>query len=251
MASGTTLLITTLAIFVGAIMIYYLSYLFFGSPIATEYVLRSSVDGSHGPVRKVIPASKMNKLANSSDYSFSMWFYINDFQTGFGQPKVLMQRGEGGINANPLIYLEDDTNTLCVGMTYHTPKGAAITTKCKIPDVPVQRWVHLAVNVLSNGVNVYMNGRLFRSCSVPPGEGPVVNASNYPLVILPSVFGGKVSAVLFRNKTMSASEINAIYHAGPNASSSGILTSIFGIREIQFVFSETGSPRDSTYSLVF
>jgi hypothetical protein len=48
---------------------------------------------------------------------------------------------------------------------------------------------------------------------------------------------------------MSADEINALYHAGPGASSSGLLDAIFGIKKVEFVFSDSG--KDSAYILTF
>jgi hypothetical protein len=249
MAETMTLLVTTLVIFVGAILIYYLSYLFFGSSVATEYVLKSNVDGSHKPANIRVPANRMDKLAGYADYSFSMWLYINDFQTGFGQPKILLGRGSGN-TVNPEVFIESDTNTLCLALGYHA-KGSTRRLVCKIPNVPVQRWVNLTANVLSNGVNVYLNGRLFRACSVPPGEGPLTSPGSAPLQILPTVFGGQVSGIFFRNKSMSADEINAVYHAGPGASTTGLLTTLFGIREIQFVFTDTGARADNKYTLTF
>ena len=249
MATDTvTLLVTVAVIIIATVAVYYLSYLFVGSDVSTEYVHRGEIDAVHDPREIRVPASKMDKLAGYSDYSFAMWFYINDYQTGFGKNKILMNRGYG-TSVNPEVYLDAKTNTMVVGFAYQTPSGSNKIMKCNIPTVPVQRWSHLAVNVLSNGVNVYLNGRLFRGCSVPGGNGPLASPGSAPLQILPEkdVFGGKLSGILFRSKTMSADEINSLYHAGPGASSTGLLDAIFGVKKIQFVFNDSG--KDSTYSI--
>ena len=239
---------TVVIIMVTTIALYYLSSLMFGSDVSTEYVHRGEIDATHNPGEIRVPASKMDKLAGYSDYSFGMWFYINDFQTGFGKEKVLMVRGKSD-SVNPKVFLDGNTNTLNVAYSYQSPTGNNETMSCKIPNVPVQRWSHLVVNVLSNGVNVYLNGRLFRGCSVPGGNGPIASPGSSPLRILPvsDVFGGKLSGILFRNKPMSADEINSLYHAGPGASSTGLLDAVFGVKRIQFVFNDSG--RDSTYSI--
>ena len=249
MATDTvTLLVTVAVIIIATVAVYYLSYLFVGSDVSTEYVQRGEIDAVHDPREIRIPASKMDKLAGYSDYSFAMWFYINDYQTGFGKNKILMTRGSG-TSVNPEVYLDAKTNTMVVGFAYQTPSGDNKVMKCKMPNIPVQRWSHLAVNVLSNGINVYLNGRLFRGCSVPGGNGPIASPGSSPLQILPEkdVFGGKLSGILFRSKTMNADEINSLYHAGPGASSTGLLDAIFGVKKIQFVFSDSG--KDSTYSI--
>ena len=249
MATSTvTLLVTVMVIIAVTVAVYYLSYLFIGSDISTEYVHRGEIDAVHDPREIRVPATKMDKLAGYNDYSFAMWFYINDYQTGFGKDKVLITRGNGS-SVNPVVYLDAKTNTLVTGFGYQTPEGGNKVMRCKIPNVPVQRWSHLAVNVMSNGINVYLNGRLFRGCSVPGGNGPIASPGSAPLQILPEkdVFGGKLSGILFRSKTMSADEINSIYHAGPGASSTGLLDAIFGVKKIQFVFNDSG--KDSTYNI--
>lgn len=248
MADTTTLLLTVLAIILVTVGLYYLSYLLVGSDISTEYVLRDEIDAINNHRKIQVPASKMDKLAGYSDYSFALWFYINDYQTGFGKKKVLMTRGTG-TSVNPEVFLDAKTNTMTIAMGHQTPSGTNTTMKCKIPNVPVQRWTHLAVNVVANGINVYLNGRLFRGCSIPSGQGPVASPGSAPLLILPEsdVFGGKLAGILFRSKPMSADEINALYHAGPGSSSTGLLDAVFGVKKIQFVFNDSG--KDSTYSI--
>lgn len=251
MANTVTLLVTVAAIIAITVALYYVSYMLVGSDVSTEYVHRGEIDAVHEPKEIRVPASKMNKIAGYSDYSFAMWFYINDFQTGFGKNKILMRRGTGS-NVNPAVYLDAKTNTMTVAMGYQTPSGESKRMRCQVPNVPVQRWSHLAVNVMANGLNVYLNGRLFRGCSAPSGQGPVVSPGSAPLEILPrsqsnGEFGGKLSGILFRSKTMTADEINALYHAGPGSSSTGLLDAIFGVKKIQFVFNDSG--RDSIYSV--
>jgi hypothetical protein len=235
-----TILGTVIGIFVIAIMAYYILSSMFGTPTVTGYVQKALMDGKEP--KKVVSAEEINKIAGSNEYSFCMWIYVDEYQTSHGVKKTLLKRGTSSTGDNPYVYLHETENAIVVEMK----STSGETLKCKVPMLPLQRWNCLCVNVFSNSINIYFNGRLYRSCAVQTNSpAPFVNPDKTPLDILGVPFGGKISGVFFRNKVMSASEIQQVYYAGPGAASSGLLFRIFGIREIKFIFSDTGGSVNS------
>jgi len=183
-------LIVSILVWIAIVIgLYYIIMFFVGSGKKTTYVV-SEVDSNVHGRGPVVPGSKMNRDAGSSEYSFGFWVYVRDFNKNFGRPKILFYRGEGeaygpfsGMHAvNPLVFMYPNTNTM--GIRFSTKKdmggsqapfhadGSVKGGKyfnqvhsCDVPDIPLQRWVFVAVSVGSNHADVYVDGKLFRSCS--------------------------------------------------------------------------------------
>ena len=246
-SESLTILGTVVGIFVIAIVAYYVLNGLFGSSTVTGYVQQAVMSGKDPA--KIVSKEEINRLAGSNEYSFCMWLYIDEYQTSHGVKKTLLKRGDTSAGFNPYVYLHPTENAIMIKMNSVGSRRTDSQLLCKVPMVPLQRWNCLCVNVFTNSINVYFNGRLYRSCSVKTDSpSPFVNPDT-PLEILGVPFGGKISGVFFRNKVMSATEIQQVYYSGPGAASSGLLFRIFGIREIKFIFSDTSNV--NTASITF
>jgi hypothetical protein len=246
-SESLTILGTVVGIFVIAIVAYYVLNGLFGSSAVTGYVQQAIMSGKDP--KKVVSKDDMNRLAGANEYSFCMWVYVDEYQTSYGVKKTLLQRGSASAGYNPYVYLHPTENAIVIEMNSVGSTLASSQLHCKIPMLPLQRWNCLCVNVFTNSINVYFNGRLYRSCSIKTDSpAPFVNPDT-PLDILGVPFAGKISGVFFRNKVMSSTEIQQVYYSGPGAASSGLLFRIFGIREIKFIFNDTSSV--NTASITF
>jgi hypothetical protein len=83
-------------------------------------------------------------------FSYSMWMLIKDFTTGYGQQRVVLTKGDC-----PGIYIDSTSNSLIVKI-----KTYGSTESVLISNLPAMKWIHLAVVVNQQAVDVYINGTL-------------------------------------------------------------------------------------------
>ena len=99
--------------------------------------------------------------------------------------------------------------------------GTEALTPCDIREVPLQRWVCLTVAVSGRTMDVYMDGKLTRSCvldsvvSVPNGK-LTLRMGDY------NGFGGRVSYVQMWASQLTPDAVYGIYQMGPARHSSNI-----------------------------
>jgi hypothetical protein len=188
---------------------------------------------------QTIKASELKNNNNSSNFTYSMWIFVDDWNYNFGQEKTVLDRSNG-----PTVVLGDKPNTLKIKMNYYdasksatpptgTPptgtstsatqnqatidacaacaagytcacdscnngvpdaasnadaaaaalaaaaaKAAAGTVNtCLIENVPIQKWVNIIVSLYGLTMDVYLDGKLVRTC-VMPGVPQVNNAAD-------------------------------------------------------------------------
>jgi hypothetical protein len=223
-------------VFLVGIILYYLIILLFFKDHKLGMIVKGVLNGNEDGRKYDQTATKMREIAGAGEYSFSFWAYIDNVD---GKRHVLLRRREGSL-MNPEVLLSDDANT----MIFRMSNAANDVLTCDIKMVPLQRWNNFSVNVLSNSINVYMNGRLYRSCTFFKSDGSATSGMPFPNVNAGlevkhgTNFPGKLASIFFRNSTMSAEEIMGVYRAGPNAGATGLLYRLFGIKEIRVVFDD-------------
>lgn len=267
------LFVTLLLIIAIVIGLYYVIMFFIGAGSKTTYVV-SEVDSNQHGKGPIVPGAKMNRDAGSSEYSFGFWLYVRDFNKNFGRPKVLFYRGDGQEYGpfpsmqvvNPLVFLYPTTNTL--GIRFSTKKDLAgdqapfhsdgslkggryfnAVHACDVPDIPLQKWVNIVVSVGSNHADIYVDGKLFRSCSY---NSPISNV-NGSLDVFPAPSGekednyridGSMRSLFFKPKPMNPSEALSMYYRGPGGGT-GLFERLFGIQDIKVDFTDVDGSKTS------
>ncbi len=119
-----------------------------------------------------------------TNFAYSMWFYVNDWNYRYGEPKVLFGRmgaasltaTDGsipnipGVDPCPVLYLGAMENNLsCAIACFAEDKTRANTVvhTCSVHDVPIQRWVHVVASVYNRTLDLYLDGKLVRTCVLP------------------------------------------------------------------------------------
>ena len=151
----------------------------------------------------------------SSGYnlSYSMWIYVRDWDYRFGKWKNIMWKGNTSVpRHSPSVWLYPLTNSIKV-TTSHT--GANGMTSCDVENIPLQKWVHLTYVLNNRSVDIYVNGKLERTCVL---EGiPVNNANDKLTVNYNNGFYGKMGKMQYFTKSLSPEEIVSLYMAGPDS----------------------------------
>lgn len=82
---------------------------------------------------------------------------------------------------------------------------------CDIVDIPLQKWVHIGIVLWNRSLDVYLNGKLARSCAL---KGiPNINDGNV-YVTQNGGYKGDLASLRYFNRALNASEIYDIYKQG-------------------------------------
>jgi hypothetical protein len=125
----------------------------------------------------------------ATNFAYSIWFYVNDFNYRHGEPKVIFGRmdtpsvaGSGsvtgipGTNPCPLVVLGAYENNIEVSLTYNSVPPNRVK-KCTVKNVPIQKWTNLIISVYGRTLDTYLDGKLVNTCLLP-GIAKVKNDSN-------------------------------------------------------------------------
>jgi hypothetical protein len=102
------------------------------------------------------------------------------------------------------------------------------TALCDLPAIDLQKWVCVVVAVNGRTVDVYIDGKLARSCVLPALFK--VDGSHYTADLLDyGGFGGYVNSIQMYNYALNPNAVYNLYMGGPNpiTSLAGYLTSFF------------------------
>ena len=218
------------------------------------YTLQSTQSGQ---TASTISASSLatNGDAPSSNFAYSIWFYINDWNYRYGEPKVIFGRmggkstsGEGsvsgvsGINPCPAVVLGPVENNISVSLAcFPGEDGSSTSTEnnsvvhtCVLANVPIQKWVNLVISVYGRSMDLYIDGKLVRTCLLP-GTANINN--NADIHVTPrGGFDGWTSKLQYYPNSLNPQEVWNIYVKGY---SSGL--SMFGTYQVQISLMENGS----------
>lgn len=109
-----------------------------------------------------------SNLPNSfkANSAVSIWFYIKKWVNG---AKIISFHSNATVTANNAIFqaqFKNDTNTIQI----FPRSGSDDTDTCEIADFPLQKWVNLIVSFNGSAMDVYVDGKLVKSCVVNMGS---------------------------------------------------------------------------------
>ena len=144
-------------------------------------------------------------------FTYSLWFYIADWNYKFGAWKALLVKGSGNSRA-PGLWFYPKTNSLHARInTYADPNEG-----CDIKNIPLQKWVHLVYVLNNRTVDIYINGKLERSCVL---RG-VPKMNNGDLTIgqddgAGPGFYGQIAKLQYFSSALKPDDVLSIYSQGP------------------------------------
>ena len=213
------------------------------------YIIVQYIYSGTGPLTSMQDATTMTTIApsklapsnsgmNSSNFTYSVWFYINDWNYRYGEPKVVFGRTipsatNGSTNFDIVgndvtctdpcmsVVLGAIQNNLAISLSCfdgQETSNKSIVSHCNISNVPIQRWVNLLISVYGPTMDVYLDGKLVNTTIL---NGPVKINSSAPVYLTPDGgFNGWTSKFqYFPNATDPQTAWN-IYTAGYGGTSS-------------------------------
>jgi hypothetical protein len=219
------IVLTTLVIVLIIMFIYYV----FRDP----YTLQSLQNGQNSSTIKASSLATNGSNVPSSNFAYSIWFYINDFNYRYGEPKVIFGRmgspstsnsgsvnGISGLDPCPAVVLGAVENNLDISLgcfpginqTPTTPGGKSVVHTCKVANVPVQKWVNLIISVYGRSLDVYIDGKLVKTCLLPG----IANVNNNSDIYITPIggFAGWTSRFQYYPNALNPQEAYNIYTKG-------------------------------------
>ncbi len=173
----------------------------------------------------VVDSSQLKEVSHSSNFTYSLWFYVNDWNDKYNKEKILMDR-----QGAPKITLGNTQNDINIEIKYFGDSDAvSVPFNCNIKNFPLQKWINLAISVQNQTLDVYIDGKLNKTCILP--NLPDIN-KNSPVKITPQGgFNGWTANFQYWDQSSNPQQIYNIYKQGYGG---GALGNIFNKYRIRF-----------------
>jgi hypothetical protein len=190
---------------------------------------------------------------NTSNFTYSIWFFIEDWNYRYGEPKVIFGRmtsGSGEKEPCPSVVLGPIQNNIIVSLAVYpgldeVPEDGNnyIVHNCPVANVPIQRWCNVLISVYGRTLDLYLDGKLVRTCVLP---GVAKIDSSAPVYITPmGGFSGWTSRFQYWPDASDPQQAWNIYKAGYGGS---LLGSLFGKYTVKVSLME-GDTEESSWSI--
>jgi hypothetical protein len=261
----------------GAVALYYLyKYVYGVEGLAGQSLITTAIAGNTKtkPALYTIPP-----IYEGGEYTISFWVYVTGFKDQAGLNKHILEiRGSDystivaglGAHKNKLMVRVNTAGTAPLSgrtslttaevsslfKTTQVPSGLLEQDMelCDLPEVDLQRWVCFAIVLNGRTCDLYMDGKLARSCVLP---GPFkVDPKGYQMKLLDfDGFDGYLSDVTCYQFALNPDQAYRIYMAGPSdTAATGFLAwlkSIFGLEgEVTYKI-PTAAVKYQTQTLTF
>lgn len=228
----------------------------YNSPPKDPYLIKGMLDGTHAVTIKQDPANADSvQLMRSNDdkagaaFTWSLWMYIEDFSANNGQfyhvfskgnPSMTGEKGTASVNNAPGLYLgkPGDGDDYAAPPAPQKRDNQGITMRVKmdsvqlydarvyidVPNMPLRKWVHVAIRLNNNIVDVYVNGQI--SGRLILANVPKQNYSDVQIHQKnpngTNGYNGKTSNLRYYSRSLNIFQIQNIVNKGPDTSNSNL-----------------------------
>lgn len=268
-----------LAVLIAILYVVY-SYLYPADDPTYIQMLQGEAD-ARKPVH--LKHNRVPTIYSGGDFTLSFWVYIDDWNYKASSSKFLFAispQNLGMMSVSPLVGMltplqnglmvraatvgkhttltpgtapsgtappdithEKNMQDMLKGQTSTTMFQTTMDTPCDVKEIPLQRWVCLTIVSSGRVLDVYMDGKLSRSCVLDN----IVHVPRGPLVLRlgeSGGFGGRYSSVQMWNQQLTPDVIYGIYQMGPTQAQHNVFTEIakyFNLN-VSFTGSAPGQP---------
>lgn len=152
---------------------------------------------------------------SSVNSAYSLWFYIKDWNENYGSTKLLMKRQDGAGDGLK-ISLGTYENKMDIDIDYFdTTSSSKLTHTCTVYNIPIQSWNSLVVSIEQKSLDIYLNGKLAKSCLIP-GVPYIDGASDVVITPAPLTqqFSGFTSSFKYFATPVDPQKVWDIYRKG-------------------------------------
>jgi hypothetical protein len=222
------------------------------------HTLQNIQDGKTASTVEASSLATNGSNVSSSNFAYSVWFYINNWNYRYGEDKVIFGRmgsmsGDGkgavkginGLDPCPAVVLGAVENNISISLGCYPGAdekpmngGNTIVHTCSVANVPIQKWVNLVVSVYGRSMDIYIDGKLVRTCLLP-GVPSVNNNANIYVTPLGG-FEGWTSKLQYFPDSLNPQEVWNNYTKGYSS-----WTTMFNSYQVQVSLVENGTTQSS------
>lgn len=141
-------------------------------------------------------------------FSYAAWIKIDDFSYRYGQEKVIFNKGPTDLSSMcPGVFLDANTNSMLVKVDTFGSREVVV-----VSNLSAKKWIHLAIAVDQDSIDVYINGVLYTHHSIP--QLPRQNPSTVHVGI-GGGFDGKITSLNYYNYFLKPSDVSSIMGSPP------------------------------------
>lgn len=171
-------------------------------------IVTNSVDGRKEINSNLILPESLDQ-SQGLTFSYTCWLKFDDFTYKYGQEKVIFVKGAPDLSTVcPGLFLDANTNSLIT--KFDTFAAQEIIS---IPNIPAKKWIHYALVVDQDSVDIYINGTLktHRALTHLPRQnsGTVHVATN-------GGFDGRIADLEYYNYFLTAEQVQSIMGTTPD-----------------------------------
>ena len=198
---------------------------YFINPSVNPYIINGMIDGTSAKTiyqdpkqTDSAPIFRSNNESKGLEFTWSTWIYINDLGKVAGKYQHIFSKGDtymdpatgiAKVNNAPGVYLDPMQNSLRIIM--NTASGADETVD--IDNIPIRKWVHIAVRMQNMTMDVYINGTITNRHMMQ--NVPKQNYNDVQ-VCQNGGFSGKLSNLRYYSHALNVFEINSVVTSGPS-----------------------------------
>lgn len=241
------------------IVVLVLIFIFLRYMFTDPYTLQNIQNGTTSSTISATSLATNGSNVPSSNFAYSVWFYVNDWNYRYGEPKVIFGRmgalsgasqgsisGISGLDPCPAVVLDPVENNVSVSLGCFpgadqeptTSGGNTVVHTCSVANVPIQKWVNLVLSVYGRTMDLYIDGKLVRTCLLP-GVASINNNAN--IYVTPAGgFNGWTSKLQYYPNSLNPQEVWNIYSQGYSS-----FSSMFSAYQVQVSLIENGTTQSS------
>ena len=197
-----------ISLVVAAAVVYGFYVYFKQSATGSSSVIQGAIQDGKKPIQSKHPMPRSKDQAEGLTFSYTCWVKIDDFAYRYGQQKVIFVKGDENLqSACPALLVDANTNAFLVKMDTF---GAQETIS--IPNIPAKKWIHVAIAVDQDSVDVYINGTLHTHHSI----SQIPKQNNMPVhTSVSGGFDGKIANLEYYNYFMDPSAVRTAMASTP------------------------------------
>jgi hypothetical protein len=235
MADSSTRVIQGIILILGLVGLYYLYQYLYSAPAPSVTLLSGSQAANPQTLPSPIYSDRLPPLYQGGEFTISTWVYVQNWSVNQNKNKSIVRIGGQRFDtiriylgaSNPQLMVrvntgENDSLRTDDNKFIKLQTGADLlesTSICDIPSIDMQRWVSVVVVVNGMTCDVYIDGKLIRSCVLPSYFKVDKNYAAYMLddgTGSPGGFGGTIATTTLYGYALSPDVIYTNYILGPS-----------------------------------
>ena len=188
------------------------------------------------------PYKIVKSIGASTNYTYSFWIYINNYNYRYSEKKEIISRGDDTTpeKVYPRIYLGENQNDIHIDITCQD-ESTLSNHKIVIKNIPLQRWNHFIMTKSGSNVDIYIDGKLVKT-SIIPGTPVNVDVEKNIDVSNDGGFSGYLSKLNYFSTAINTREAYSMYKEGYG---SGMLGNFFNRFKLKFAFMQDNKETSS------